>query len=248
VTALLKAEIAKLASSRTWLAVVICPLAIVVLGIGLVSQGRSLASLPPSMGPLLQKAVSALWGQFMLPLLGTMVTIQVAGIEHRNRTWSLLFAMPVGRARVFWSKWLVSWFLLVIASLLLAIAFAGFACLALPRLNPALHAQPALLFPTVIRGAIACLPMLLLQFVLAWRWSGVVFPMAVGIVATIAVPIVGSSRYWLFLPWTYPLMAMNAGSAHAGPDAIGLALALFAPAAVIVSVLVRSARLEPVEC
>lgn len=47
------------------------------------------------------------------------------------------------------------------------------------------------------------LMMIVLYFLLSWVMSRFVFPIAVGVFATMSVLQVGSSKHWIWHPWTW---------------------------------------------
>ena len=61
------------------------------------------------------------WAVFMLPLLITLETALLNGIEHSDRQWKHLFALPVPRYSVYFAKVIVAQGLILISTFVLAV-------------------------------------------------------------------------------------------------------------------------------
>ena len=68
------------------------------------------------------KFTLTLWGLFVLPLFVTLETALLAGWEHSNDTWKLLYAQPVHRWMVITAKQFSGLVLLGISHLFLGLA------------------------------------------------------------------------------------------------------------------------------
>lgn len=64
---------------------------------------------------------------------------------------------------------------------------------------------------------------LLIQQAVAWRFQSLVLPLAFGVIATMGITQIGSSEYWVWYPWTYPLTAVNGSMAAHQQQALLLA-------------------------
>src|SRR6185295_13895398 len=62
-----------------------------------------------------------IWAVFMLPLLITLETALLNGIEHSDRQWKHIFALPVPRHAVYVSKVIVAQVLIFISTLILSL-------------------------------------------------------------------------------------------------------------------------------
>lgn len=61
-----------------------------------------------------------IWAVFMLPLLITLETALLNGIEHGDRQWKHIFALPVPRYSVYFAKVIVAQALILISTFVLA--------------------------------------------------------------------------------------------------------------------------------
>ena len=62
----------------------------------------------------------SVWAIFMLPLLITLETALLAGVEHTEKQWKHLLALPVPRYTVYLAKLLTALLLMLAGTLLLA--------------------------------------------------------------------------------------------------------------------------------
>jgi hypothetical protein len=159
------------------------------------------------------KFTLTLWGLFVLPLLVTLETALLAGWEHGNGTWKLLYAQPMPRWMVITAKQFSGLVLLGISHLFLGLATIGTGLL-LNLINPALGlGAPApwlvMLGDSMLIFLISWLIIAVHSFV-ALRWNSFVVAMAVGIVATMSgVFFIRSEAYAPFYPWAMQGLIAN---------------------------------------
>ncbi|QJX46204.1 ABC transporter permease subunit [Hymenobacter taeanensis] len=141
--------------------------------------------------------VSMAWqtaGTLLLPLFVVLLTSLIVNIETKSSAWKHLFALPVGRGAVFFSKLLVLLGLNALALLLFVAALlgAGFLLgLVKPGLGFQTHQAP---LQTVLwmygHTYVATLGLLAVQYIVSLYWRSFVVPVGVGmgaVVVTIAL-------------------------------------------------------------
>jgi len=226
---LLRLELFKLRRSLPLLLMLACPFLVVALGTGVLLKSGNAAFARPGFWAGYWQTHLALWSYFMLPLYIALVTALLNGNEHRNGAWRLLLTLPVTPRQLFLAKAALAWGCVIGANLALGVLASGAAFLV-----AALRPVPAGMFafalaPALAKVALTCLPVVLIQHALSWRYANFVLPLAVGIGATMGIVQLGSSEYWVFFPWSYSLMAGN-GSAQ---ETRQLALVLAAGVALV---------------
>ena len=159
------------------------------------------------------KFTLTVWGLFVLPLFVTLETALLAGWEHGNGTWKLLYAQPVPRWMVTAAKQFSGLVLLGVSHIILGPAVIGTGLL-LQQINPSLGFNPPIPW-------IEMLGYSLLIYLIAWliisvhsfvslRWNSFVVAMAVGIVATMSgVFFIHSEKYAPFYPWAMQGLIAN---------------------------------------
>ena len=159
------------------------------------------------------KFTLTLWGLFVLPLFVTLETALLAGWEHGNGTWKLLYSQPIPRWMVTAAKQFSGLLLLGISHLFLGLAVIGTGLL-LHQVDPTLGLDaPVPWFEMLVY----CL----LIYLVAWliiaihnlvslRWSSFVVAMGVGIMATMSgVFFISSDKYAPYYPWAMQGLIAN---------------------------------------
>ncbi len=207
---LIQIELLKTRRSLALLMMFICPLLVVLLMVMLaVNSGAS--AVETRGWTALWTTTNALWCHFMLPLYIALVTTLLNGTEHHNGTWRLMLTLPISTWQLYIAKAAVAWFFIAGANLVLFIGLiVGIAILMLFGYPT----EAAFNYPVVEQIAkvlVTCLPILIIQQAISWRFSHIVAPLAVGVIGTMGIVTIGSSKYWLYYPWTYMLMSNMGG-------------------------------------
>jgi hypothetical protein len=229
---LLRLELLKLRRSLPLLLMLACPFLVVLLGTGVLLKSGGAAFARPGFWTGFWQSNLALWGYFMLPLYIALNTALLNGNEHRNGAWRMLLTLPVTPRQLFLTKAALAWGCVLGANVALGLLATGAAFLiaALRPTPPGMFAFPMAL--ALAKVALSCLPVVLIQHAISWRYANFVLPLAVGIGATMGIVQLGSSEYWIWFPWSYSLMAANGGAPEARQLALllaaGLSLALLA--------------------
>ncbi|MBY0595225.1 ABC transporter permease [Bacillus bingmayongensis] len=149
--------------------------------------------------------VALFMGPFVLPILVGIYAALVCRSEHVGGGWKQLLTLPIKHSEIFLGKFLTVVKMVVITMLILLIFFIGFGYVkgvegSLPVFT---------IFGFVIRGILACLPLILLQLIISIRAKTFGIPLAVSIVFTLPAIIVASTPLGQIYPWTQPMLAMS---------------------------------------
>jgi lantibiotic transport system permease protein len=185
----------------------------------------------------------ALWAFLMLPLFVTLEAALLAGIEHGDRQWKHLLALPVPRSVHYLAKWAALAGLLFGAALAFtALIAAGGGVLMLLRPEAGLGGWPpwGWLLRYCTGMVTAALFMAAIQLWVALRWGSFTIAVAAGMSATVAGFLIGQSRFGHWFPWTMPVQLF----AKAGHAAFALAASALGAAVVLAISLWEFARRE----
>ena len=208
----LSAEILKLRGTLALWMCVIAPATVVALYVLQVSFSKIVPRPAPDPAEswfFFTQSIFVLWSFLMLPLLVTLQSALLAGLEHGDNQWKHLLALPVPRRVHYLAKLLVLTGLVLAAFvvLLLLIPVGGWL---LVLLKPAfgLHGLPP--FAGLVRSAAACFAaswlIIALQTWIAIRWRSFTIAVAVGMSATVIGFLVGQSeRFGHWYPWSMPM-------------------------------------------
>ena len=149
-----------------------------------------------------------IWAVFMMPLLIALETALLNGIEHSDRQWKHIFALPVPRHAVYVAKVIVAQGLIFVSTLTLSVltVVAGiFATYLRPELANA-GPIPFGWFAkyTTLVWAASWLIIAIHTWV-ATRWSGFPIPLGAGIGGTFFALFAASASLGKYYPWLLPM-------------------------------------------
>ena len=176
---------------------------------------------PPEQSWLLfSKAVFGLWCFLMLPLFITLEAALLAGLEHADRQWKHLLALPLPRGVHYVAKLAALAGLLALSFLaLVALVPVGMQVLALARPQFGIAGPPPwdYLLETAALCYLASLLMVALHTWLAIRWGSFTVAVSAGMSATVMGFLIGQSeRYGHWYPWSMPVQVLAGEGQWAG--------------------------------
>ncbi len=213
----LHAEIAKLRGTLALWLCLIAPLVVVALQT-LQWLLQSNSPVPTDAGSaaaweLFAGSALAIWTFLMLPLYVTLQSALLADLEHQERQWKHLLALPLPRASYYLAKFFSLAALLLVAMLVLVFVL-------LPLSGMALRWRPELLItglPNFAGLAVKLLQIygcaLLLVALHTWialRWKSFTIAVSIGMSATVMGFIVGQSKdFGPWFPWTMAMQPLT---------------------------------------
>ncbi|WP_244444952.1 ABC transporter permease [Oceanobacillus jeddahense] len=149
--------------------------------------------------------VALFMGPFVLPILVGIYTALVCRSEHVGGGWKQLLAMPINYSVIFLGKFLTVVKMVIISMVILLVFFIGFG-----YINGIEGSLPLFtIVEFIVRGILACLPLILLQLTISISSKTFGVPLAVSIVFTLPAIIVASTSLGQIYPWTQPMLAMS---------------------------------------
>jgi lantibiotic transport system permease protein len=148
------------------------------------------------------------WAIFMLPLLITLETALLNGIEHSDKQWKHIFALPLPRHSIYLAKFIVAQALILISTAVLAVLIVIVGVAATYVRTELANAGP------VPFGWIA--KYTLLVWIAGWfiiaihtwismRWSGFPIALGAGIAGTFFALFAASASIGKYYPWLLPM-------------------------------------------
>jgi hypothetical protein len=167
----------------------------------------------------LTQNVTLMWTILLMPLFITLETSLLAGLEHADKNWKNLLALPAPRWTVYLAK-------LTVAVCLLWIAHAVLIALTIGAAHFLMWDQPALMpngFPLrpfiapMAKISIAVLLALTIQHWVSLRWQSFTAAFSFGMAAMISGFIAVNSSVWgPRVPWSMPMYLVRATRHDAG--------------------------------
>ncbi len=214
ITATLRAVSAESLKLKGTLALRLCFIApglVVLLSVLqlLLSKGGQPLATPALAWERFIQGVMLLWAFLMLPLYVTLQSALLAGLEHGERQWKHLLALPVPRSAHYLGKLIILIGMVMLATLVLAVLIPLGGGVLMQLHNP-LGIGGAVpwtflgLRALVILAASGCI--IGLHLWIALRWTSFTVAVATGMTATVAGFLIGqSARFGPWYPWTLPM-------------------------------------------
>ena len=186
---------------------------------------------------LIVQGIMGVWAILVLPLFAAIVTSLLAALEHQNRGWKHLFALPPARGSLIAAKF-------ASAVLLVTIAHAFLFCYSLvllwlaPRLRPGVgfdaRVPVAATLLVVAVCAVASLFVVGIHTFISLRWPSAALNVGIALAGLLCVVVVLETRARPYYPWGQPGAAMNIAvswifrwpGATAGPGDLMVLLAI----------------------
>lgn len=188
----------KMSRSHIWLLMLISPMFVFLIALTVANT----ASFPWE-NLMLQSII--LHAVFMLPVVSGLLPAFICRYEHTGGGWKQLLTLPVARAQVYFTKFVIVMALLAFCQLLALLAILGAGLIhGIDQSIPW-----SVLLRSFIGGWVACLPLVALQLGVSLSWSSFAAPLAINVAFTIPnLLIVNSGKIGPFYPWAQPLLAM----------------------------------------
>ncbi|MED4601322.1 ABC transporter permease [Paenibacillus validus] len=166
------------------------------------------------------------YSSLMLPLFIAVLMVMMARIEHSHNGWKQCLALPIGRAPFYLMKFAIGVFLtfLSIGMLCVCILLGGFIVQAEGPIP-----YDRIFLPMLLAFA-AAMPIMSIQYWLSVTFAQVGIPLAIAAGLSLPNLLVANSKYWIFDPWTYPMVASLNGTLnqfHGSPAMFSSSLLLF---------------------
>jgi hypothetical protein len=157
-----------------------------------------------------------IWAVFMLPLLITLETALLNGIEHGDKQWKHIFALPVPRYSVYFAKVIVAQVLILISTFILAGLIVAVGIAAMQVRAELAGAGPPPYGWIAKNASLVWLASWLIISIHTWvsmRWSGFPIPLGTGIAGTFFALFAASASVGKYYPWLLPMNIFIEGRA-----------------------------------
>jgi len=196
--------------------IVIAPIVIVMLHLMIGLFGPAQAARTTSFWPVMCRQSVGIWTVLMMPLFLTLETSLLAGVEHADKNWKSILALPAPRWTVYISKLIVATAMLWMAhTVLVTGTLASGWILSVARPTLKIDAMPLdVLVSPMLRVSIAALCATTIQHWVSLRWQSFTAAMGFGMCAMIVGFIAAnSSDYGPWVPWSMSMFAIKVTNA-----------------------------------
>jgi hypothetical protein len=229
-TALARALSAETLKTKRTLALVLAfltPLAMAFLELAICFQyGKRMYRVGGDAWMTLIGHTAMIWAMLMLPLFVTLQMGLLGAMEHNNRTWKQIYALPTPRWVVYLAKQIIGTGIIGLSMIVLALMTVGVGLVGRVLL-PQLGFDAAIPWTNLIKcfsmSFLATFLIISIHLWISMRWSSFVLAMGAGIVATVFGVVVMGTKWERFDPWTMPGVVANS-IIEAEPYGISLAI------------------------
>ncbi|NLW40050.1 MAG: ABC transporter permease subunit [Tissierellia bacterium] len=201
-------EILKLKNSKALWIVTLAPIFMVVQGaLNLMRYYDLFTGQGQNVWEQLYSQSMIFYVSILLPILISIVMTLIARIENTNNNWKHYLSLPIDREKVYGIKFIIGCMLVFINILVLisSIIIAG-KILGIEESIPYMD-----LLTKPMATYIAAFPIMAILYVSSIGFAHMAIPLGIGIGLTLPAMIVANSKFWIFYPWTYPIMAALGG-------------------------------------
>ena len=203
----LHAELLKLKRTLAFRVIFVAPLLVAVLQFFVLLKTRQFSP-DFKLWETVSRATLSIWAIFMMPLLITLETALINGIEHSDKHWKHIFALPVRRHMVYIAKIIVVQALIATSTLILCLLSVLVGLISM-RLRPELaNAGPVPVGWISKQALLVWLAAWLIIVIHTWisiRWSSFTVALGAGIGGTFFALFAASASLGKYYPWLLPL-------------------------------------------
>lgn len=203
----LHAELLKLKRTLAFRVIFVAPLLVALLQFFVMWKSRQFGP-EFKLWETLPKATLTIWAIFMLPLLITLETALINGIEHSDKHWKHILALPVRRHTIYLGKFIVAE-ALVAASTLILCLLTVLVGMASTRVRPELANSGPVPYGWIAKHAmlvwLAASLIIAIQTWISIRWSSFTVALGAGIGGTFFALFAASAQVGKYYPWLLPL-------------------------------------------
>jgi len=201
------AELLKLKRTLALRVALLLPLLVAVLEFFIILKTKT----PPPASTFWKTLVTnslEIWGVFMMPLLITLETALLNGIEHADKQWKHILVLPVARHSIYLAKVIVAQALILLSTFILA-ALTVIVGVTGSHIRSELASVGSTPYLWIVKLTIFV--WLASWFIIAihtWisiRWSGFPIPLGAGIGGTFFALFAASASLGKFYPWLLPM-------------------------------------------
>lgn len=210
----LSAEILKLKRTLALWMTIIAPGIVVFLQVLVILKRSSMLEKSSDPWASFSGNIGGLWAVLMLPLFITLEAALVSNLEHSERQWKQLLALPVPRWSIYLSKFLVVQGLVILSSIaLFAMTIGGALMLGVLIPKVGLHtplpwANLLILHSKILFTAVFVVA---IHHWVSLRWQNFTVAVSFGISAVvISFIMINSQIYGLLYPWSIPGRVISA--------------------------------------
>lgn len=221
----LHGEILKLKRTLALWMIFIAPTLVALLGLlvqtATVARGRG--DVAATLWESHSRGSLTIWAVFLMPLLIALETALLSGIEHGEKQWKHIFALPLPRYAIYFAKFLMVQGLILLSTFLVCVLIAVSGWM-LILWHPALATAGPPPVGSIVSRALQCWLaaglILSANLWIAMRWPSFTVALGAGIAGTFFALFAASAEASKYYPWLLPLNVLS------GDEGLAFALSM----------------------
>lgn len=137
---------------------------------------------------------------FVVPIKLTVIVSNLINVEHQTNAWKLLFALPIQRSSLYFSK---LFYVLRVCAISAVLLFFGFVLIG-KLLGFTENPPYAMLLKEAIYPYIGALPIITFQLWLSMKFKNQAFPITIGIFGAVCMFFLQMNTITSYVFWAYP--------------------------------------------
>ena len=203
----LRAELLKLKRTLAFRMIFVAPLIVATLQFFVIWRSPQINARFKLWETLPRNSLSV-WAVFLMPLMITLETALLSGIEHNDHQWKHILALPVPRHLVYFTKFIAAQALIASSTLILCVLTVLVGLVA-PYLRPELvHSGPVPWAWIARHATMVWLAAWLIIAIHTWvavRWSAFTVAVSVGMSGTFFAIFASGAKVAKYYPWLLPV-------------------------------------------
>lgn len=207
----LHAELLKLKRTLAIRMVFVTPLLVATLLFLILWEKRTVAA-DFNLWDTLTKISLSSWAVFMMPLLITLETALLNGLDHGEKNWKHLFALPIPRHAVYAAKLIVAQGMILVSTLflmVLAILIGLFFKYWRPDMANAGAPPVGLIFKQAAMVWLASWLIIAIHNWISIRWAGFALALGFGMGGVFFAIFAASAKVGKYYPWLLPVNVLS---------------------------------------
>jgi len=203
----LHAEMLKLKRTLAIRMVFVAPLLVAALLFFILWERRNVGP-DFNLWDVVTKVSLSTWAVFMMPLMITLETALLNGLDHGEKNWKHIFALPIPRHAIYTAKLIVAQMLIAASTLVLsfvAIFIGYFFKYWRPDMAKAGSAPFGLIFKQAAMVWLAAWLIISIHTWISIRWAGIALALGAGIGGVFFAVFAASARVGKYYPWLLPV-------------------------------------------
>ena len=197
---LFKSELMKIKDKKIYMLGALVPLPAIIISMNIMKNFKGNMGDVSALEVLISFS-SMMYMGMLLPIFLLYTVIILNKIEGESNGWRAMLIMPVKRKDIFLNKYLV----VLSAAFLSVVSYLAQNIIASIIVSKTVEVNIQI-FYIILAVFISVLPFIGIVYFVADKCKSIVVTLVIGMLMVLSTIIIAQSKFWIFAPWTYPLV------------------------------------------